>query len=300
MSAKKIDNVILDLGGVSMMRDGMMAEMTQAKLLALESKRRLVKTRQGVLKAQREAEWAAEERHLAALNLIEARQVLKGARLEVTRWKLQNEKKLKAMRARAREQRLQRQKAERKLAAAKSKYSKAQTKLEKASNTSVTDDSQDDDEVWRLANDVEERQQAVESAEGDVEKTSADGEWLDRGLRRRVKSAQSGARKAREELLVARAHERVARQRLDEAKVHYQTSVQSSQQADKAAEDSEQRLRKAPIQKEYSPYAEKENATLKFNGTGRVKLLRSSAKEVAGASWLLQFGLLMMGCALGA
>lgn len=292
--AKKIDKGILDDGGVSMMRDGMMAEMTAAKLLALESKRKLVKTRQGVLKAQREAEWAAEERHHAALHLIEERQVLKGARLEVTRWKLQNEKKLKAMRTRAREHRLERQKAERKLAAAKKKHSKAERRLEKAADTQARKEDEE-----RHAREVLERQQAVEDAERDVEKTSADGEWLDRGLRRRVKSAQSGARKAREELLVARAHERVARQRLDEAKVHYQTSVQSSQQADKAAEDSEQRLRKAPIQKVYSPYPEKENASAKINGTRREKSLRSAAKEVVGASWLLQLGLLMMGFALG-
>merc|ERR1740117_811503 len=115
-----------------MMRDGLMNEMTRARLAALDRLRELRSFREGVLKAQREAEWAAEERHASAKRLGEERQVLKGARLEVTRWKLQNEKKLKAMRARAREHRLERQTAERKLAVAKKKHSKAARRLEKA------------------------------------------------------------------------------------------------------------------------------------------------------------------------
>lgn len=293
MRAQKMDKGILDDGGVSMMRDGMMAEMTRAKLQAIDRKRELRGAREGVLKAQREAEWAAEERHMAAMTLIEARQVLKGARLEVTRWKLRNAKKLKAMRARAREQRLERQKAERKLAAAKRKYSKAEKRLRIASNESATETNsskgEDNDDVERLAREVEERQEAVESAERDVETTSADGEWLDRGLRRRVKSAQQGARKKREELLVARAHERVARERLEDAKEHYITAVRSSQQADKAAEDSELKLRKAPV----SVYTTPQKANFTNDGAGKKdKLLRSSSPSSAGASWMSLLGLL--------
>jgi len=261
--AKKLDSGILDLGGVAMMRDGLMAEMSSARLDALDRKRKLRSAREGVLKMQREAEWAAEERHLTAKNLVEARQSLKSERQEVTRWKLQNEKKLKAMRAKAREHRQERQKAERKLAAAKRKEREAKRRLRIASDVNETqtgspspaDEGEDGDEeeVWRLAREVEDRQQAVQRAEGDVEKTSADGEWLDRGLQRRVKGSQSRARKSREELLVSRARERVSREHLDDAKKRYIAAVKASQFADKAAEDSEIRLRKAPVSPQSTP-----------------------------------------------
>jgi len=285
--AKEADKGTLDAGGVSMMRDGMMAEMTRAKLQAIDKMRELRSAREGVLKAQREAEWATEERHTSAKNLDEARQVLKGARMEVTRWKLQNAKKVAAKRARAREQRQQRQKSERKLAAAKRNYTKAQQRLEVASANETLDEEaspggpEDSAEVWKLARDVEERQQAVEQAEQDVEKTSADGEWLDRGLRKQVKGAQTGARDAREELLEARARERVSRDRLDEAKEHYITAVKASQQAEKAAENSERRLREAPLS--YTPPGSNTSA----NNTNVTKTpVRSSAMHLAGGTSL--------------
>merc|ERR1719506_3435684 len=132
--------------------------MTGARLEALDKSRNLRIARSGVLKAQREAEWAAEERHMSAKSLRETRQVLKGARLEVTRWKLQNEKKLKAKRAKALEQRQERQAAEQDLEAAKSKYSKAQRRLRIASSNATAETEpgspesvEDDDEVDSLA-----------------------------------------------------------------------------------------------------------------------------------------------------
>lgn len=297
VNAKKIDKGILDSGGIAMVRDGLLAEMTRARLEALDRLRELRVAREGVLKAQREAEWAAEERHMSAKNLQESRQVLKGARLEVTRWKLQNEKKLKAMRAKAREQRQERQKAERKLEAEKLKYSKAQRRLRIASaNTSESGEgegAEDGDEVWRLAREVEEHQEAVERAEKDVESTTADGEWLDRGLRRRVKGAQTGARQAREELLEARARERVSRERLDEAKDHYVKAVKASQWAEKAAQESEKKLRKAPV----SAYPAANSSAVKKN-TG--KELRGSASYLRGGAWIPLLVLLTVSRAVAA
>jgi len=289
-NAKTIDGGILDAGGAAMMRDGLMNEMTRARLAALDRLRELRSFREGVLKAQREAEWAAEERHASAKRLGEDRQVLKGARLEVTRWKLQNEKKLKVMRAKAREQRQERQKADRKLTAEKRRYSQAEQRLRiAASNHSESDgnvsaseeDEQDggEDEVWRLAREVEERQQAVEKAERDVEKTSADGEWLDRGLRRRVKGAQKGARTSREELLEARARERVSRERLDDAKKRYVAAVTASQLAEKTAKDSEAKLREAPLSN-----AKTNATTVKLND--KESSLHSAASHLVGCSWL--------------
>jgi hypothetical protein len=293
MKAKKIDSGILDAGGVAMMRDGLMAEMTRAKLESLERMREVRLAREGVLEAQREAEWATEERHTSAGKLIESRQALKGERLEVTRWKLQNEKKLKKMRARAREQRLERQKAERKLEAAKRKYSKAKQRFRVAStNTTANaanesideEDVQDEDslqegeEVWKLAKEVERRQEAVERAEKDVERTSADGEWLDRGLRRRVKGAQSGARKSREDLLESRARERVSRQRLEEAKEHYVRAVNAAKFADKAAQEAEQKLRKAPM----SPYSTSQGLAAPVQNNSTPSLRGKAASNLPG------------------
>lgn len=309
-AAKKMGQGILDDGGASLRRDGLLAELTQAKMVALESKRALRNTREGVLTAQREAEYAIQERRDAATKLAETRRVLKGERLEVTRWKLQNEKKLKAMRARAREERQERQKAERAVEAAKLKHREAKQRLRIASNENgdaneteadeTTESEKDEDvtadqlaEQRQLEIEVEKRQQAVEQAERDVEKTSADGEWLDRGLRRRVKSAQGGARKAREELLVSRAHERVSQERLEDAKLHYVTAVKSSQQADKAAEQAELELRRAPT----SLQAEQKKADSTVSAKEGTELtLHSAACWIPGSLWLSLLTLFSMRC----
>lgn len=294
VGAKALDKGVVDSGGVALVRDGLLADMTSAKLEALEWKRKLRIARKGVLEAQREAEWAAEERHAAAKKLEDSREALKSARLEVTRWKLQNAKKLKAKRARAQQQRQERLKAEQKLANAKEKYNKAEKKLHVAShaNISANESASDEDndqasqeiegeEIWKLAKDVEERQTAVEQAETDVESTSADAEWLDRGLRRRVKSAQKMARTSREELLESRAMERVSRSRLQDAKDHYVKSVSSSEDADKGAYDSAVKLRNAPVNLYPGTNGTAPNAT-----APKAAALRSSSHLASGLTWL--------------
>lgn len=293
--AAKVDKTVLDAGGVAMKRDGLMAELTRARLEALDRKRKLRLAREEVLKAQRQAEWAAEERHMSAQKLLEARQDLKSARLEVVRWKLRNEKKLKAMRAKAQEQRVERQKAQRKLVAARSQVKKARRRLRIAANASehagngTADEEEDEQDVWEAARDLERRQQAVERAEDEVEKASADGEWLDRGLQRRVKRAQSGARRAREELLEGRARERVSRQNLDDTKDEYVEAVAASQRADKASEVAERNLRKAP-----SSYKETAGGKDGKAQKGIERALatqppppRSASANLAGSAWLV-------------
>jgi len=276
----------MDSGGVAMVRDGLLAEMTRARLEALDKSRLLRIARSGVLKAQREAEWATEERHMSAKNLQDARQVLKGKRLEVTRWKLSNEKKLKAKRAKALEQRQEKQAAEQDLEAARTKYSKAQRRLRIASSNATeldpgsNESTAADDEMDSRAAEVEERQEAVEEAERDVEKTSADGEWLDRGLKREVKGAQTGARKAREELLEGRARERVSRERLEEAKVHYVTAVKASQSAEKASREAERKLREAPL----SPYPGPEGVAAVVKEKNATAVHSSAWRRTGGAS----------------
>jgi hypothetical protein len=234
-----------------MLRDGLKAEMTQARLEALNKKRQLRVARENVIKAQRQVEYATQERHMKVESLEDATQVLKGSKSEVSKWKIRNEKKLKAARAKAREQRQEKKRAERKLAAAKSKYHKAKRRLRIASNESITNSSanassQDEEEVWKAQRDVEERRQAVEDAELQVDQTSADAEWLDRGLQRRVKDSQRGAKKAREELLEGRARERVSKESLEEAKDNYLEALSASKESDKVAEETELKLRQAP------------------------------------------------------
>lgn len=202
MMASRSQNGTVDAGGVAMQRDGLMAEMTSLRLEALNRLRDLRTARQGVLTAQREAEWASEERHTSAHHLEEAREGLKDSRREISRWKLENEKKLKAKRVKARQQRLERQRAERKLADARREFSKAQDELREASFNTDEADSGDTnssnvtaEDIWELQREAREKQQAVEAAERDLDNASRETEYLDRGLQQRVKGAQSGARK---------------------------------------------------------------------------------------------------------
>jgi hypothetical protein len=290
----------IDAGGVAMKRDGLLSEMTRARLEAVDRLRELRTARQGVLTAQRESEWASEERHMSAQKLDQDREGLKNSRREVTKWKLDNEKKLKAMRARAREQRQERQKAERKLEEAERKHAKAQRKLQVAeaniSDFEIDDDNnitEEADEVWQLRRDVEQRGQAVEDAEKLVEKTKTDSEWLDHDLRRKVKTSQSSAKRSREELLESRARERVSGTHLEEAKEAYFEAVKESKQADKAAQEAERKLRAAPL----SASAPDESVALAGKAVNKSEVvedasLRSSAPNVfptAAVSVLLCF-----------
>lgn len=293
MTSGKADQGILDSGGVAMIRDGLLALMTRARMEALDRKRDLRTARQGVLQAQREAEWATQERTLSAKNLEDARQGLKGARLEVTRWKLQNEKKVKVLRAKAREQRQDRRKAEQKLDAAKRKHAKAQHRLRiaTASSANSTEDNladvnvtEDEDQIWKLAQEAEDKQEAVKRAEKDLETTKVEGEWLDRGLRRRVEGARTGAAQSREELLEGRARERVSSSALEEAKDHYVKAVKSSQYADKAAKEAEEKLRNAPL-------TDKEKKDGKKDSKDATP--HSAASRLAGVHWLQPLFLLV-------
>lgn len=296
---KKADKTILDAGGVSLMRDGLLAEMTRARLEALDKKRQLKTARAGVLTAQREKEYATEERHNSAAALIAKREVLKKEREGIDRWKLQNEKKLKTMRAKARLERLERQRAERRLREAKKKYSKAREELRTASNETIADG----EEVWKAGQEVEKRQKAVEELEAELEKDTEDGEWLDRGLQQRVKRAQKDAKKTREELQEGRARERVARDNVQEAKDKYLAAVSSSQQADKAAQDAEKKLREAPTSakeaKEQKLQALKELKQKATNLSPQTKVKGSMVKDHPTPSasirpWLSLFAVLAL------
>jgi len=234
-----------------MLRDGMLDALKHSRLEALDRKREVRIAREAVIKDQREAEWSFQERHMAAQRLISSKESLTAERQEVTRWKLRNAKKLKKKRSLAREQRQDKQLAEQRLAESQLEYKKARRRFRILANES--DDSEqgggedsESQDLSKKAAEVESRRQAVRDAEKDVDKTSSDAEWLDRGLRRNVQHAKTEAQSAREDLLEARARERVAKKKLEKSKYKYVHAVQQSKEADKASEVIEERLRTAP------------------------------------------------------
>lgn len=244
--SRRADSNTLDNGGVPLIHDGIRAQFMDAKLEALKSQRELRAARGGVLKAQREAEWATEERKSSEEGVRMAKTVLKDAEGKVKKWKLQNAEKLKAMRAQARQRRREQKESRRDLLKAKERLREAKLRL----RTSVRNDTElasAEDEEGKLRRLVVKRQKAVVEAEKALVKRKKDADWLDRGLRKQVRKARRSVNNAREDLLTARALERVSRERREDAKLRYMNAAEQVQLRDEAASDLKNKLAENPL-----------------------------------------------------
>mmetsp|Transcript_118655 Transcript_118655/g.215789 ORF Transcript_118655/g.215789 Transcript_118655/m.215789 type:complete len:392 (+) Transcript_118655:185-1360(+) len=242
----RADSNTLDNGGMPLIHDGIRAQLMDAKLEALKSQRELRAARGGVLKAQREAEWATEERKSSEKSVRVAKTVLKDAKEKVERWKLQNAERLKAMRAKARQRRREQKEARRDLLRAKERLRKAKLRLQ-TSVSNETEVASAEDEEGKLRRLVVKRQKAVVEAEKALVKRKKDADWLDRGLRKQVVKARHGVKHAREDLLTARAMERVSREWREEAKLRYMNAAEQVQSRDEAASDLKDKLAENPL-----------------------------------------------------
>lgn len=239
---KRARGQTLDSGGAPLIHEGIRQEYVHLKLEALDSQRHLRTARAGVLKAQREAEWATEERKSTEQNMEMAKKVLKDAEDKVDKWKLQNANRLKAMREKTKKQRGEEEAARKELAKAKRRLKRAKWQLR--NETLAAAEKESELKFRRL---VQKRRKAVSDAEKALAKRQADADWLDRGLRKRVVKAREGVRDAREDLLTARAMERVSRERREDAKKAYVKAAEEAQSEEKAAAEMKGKLLENPV-----------------------------------------------------
>lgn len=252
-SEEKGRGPVNDSGGIPLIREGIRVHLQHAQLRAFDSHRALRKARDGIIKAQRDAEWASQERREAVARLHKVRLGLKDAESDVVKWELKHAKKMQAMRAKTSENRLARQRAKKRLKDAKDDLREAMTQQQHRDAGDEAEDQHRDqvatavDAEWERRRQVEEKQQAVVHAENDLRKVRNDADWLDRGLQKDVHKARARAKRTLQDLHTARAMERVTRQELEAAKRDYLRLAATTQRHDKARERLETKLQNQPM-----------------------------------------------------
>jgi len=97
--AEKLHGLVSDGGGEPMIRADIKVHLARAQIQNLHSRRALREARGGVLEAQRQAEWASQERQEQTEYLREAKSNYEKSKDDVAKWRLKSARKLKKMRS---------------------------------------------------------------------------------------------------------------------------------------------------------------------------------------------------------
>jgi hypothetical protein len=98
-SDKKMRDLVLDSGGVPLIRDGVQNLLLRAQADEISEKRHLRRARNDVLRAQRQSDWATRQRHEETSDLRDATHTLRDARKDLHEWREQEKDKLKDLKA---------------------------------------------------------------------------------------------------------------------------------------------------------------------------------------------------------
>lgn len=244
-----LDDVILDSGGVPLLHDHVRSLLLGAQLAAYDARRLLRRARGSVLKAQRQAEWAMEETGDCAAKLSQSQAVLKNKDAELETWKLQNARKLKALRAKRSEQRAELKRTEVLLERARKRFALVQYKARYARNRQrwlrLLPQVRDSfvklkAKAFRLREQVAESQKEVQEAE-------SKGRWVERGLTRERDKAQQLVKKDVRRLHTAQQMERLLNDELDKAKATYRRASAASQVREAKAAELKVKLSQHPL-----------------------------------------------------
>lgn len=255
-SVRHVDKQVFDSGGDPLIHDGLQMNLQSSKLDVRDGRRNLRKARNGVLEAQREAEWAVEERveDIADLKARKAR--LRVTQAKVREWKQRNTHKLEKMRQ-------SQELVHGRQVLAENDLKKAETALQKFEERQGKHKNHDDaeDTEWKLRREVERRKLADRRAQAKQRKLLSDSEWLDRNLQKEVKDVQQAVGRGREELRQARAMEKMTRHRLEGAKDIYRGAAKESQTLGQKAAALEAKLEDHPLPTDLPPNLSEEART---------------------------------------
>merc|ERR1712100_184203 len=187
-AAQSDSNHIFDSGGTSMIRDGIKTALERAQVNEYHSRRELRQARERVLTAQRQAEWASQEREEDTEQLKEAKRGFENSRDDVAHWRLRSAKKLKAIRAKRRKLRQRKEDAEKDLKKAEERLEKAERRLERKEGDRVDNEAK----VAESRQEVKAYSKKAQDTEDDLAQQKKDAEWLDRGLKDDVDRSKRG------------------------------------------------------------------------------------------------------------
>lgn len=252
------NNIAIDSGGASLVHESVRTRLEVAHLQALRHKRFLRRLQAGILKFQRQAEWAAEERLKQRSRLHDAKSILKHAEEEVAAWELRSARKLKATRARAREMRSELLHAEADLDESKKKVRVLRQKLKRAKSTEerasalkrLNAAKNEAVKVRRLA---ATRRRVVELVESKLQNEERDAEWLSKGTDKKRDAANDAVEVAVTQMHAARGMERFSRERLERAKLRYRKAAVTEEKLHEKVVQLEADFQKSPLPQTVGP-----------------------------------------------
>jgi len=232
-------NLAIDSGGVSLKREGLRQRLEKTRFEATDAKRALRVQRGLVLQAQRDAESAMKMSHDEDARLLDAKTHLQNEKRKAAEWELNHVKKVKRMRAKVAELRVEHMRTLSHLREVRRKLHVARKKVKRDPNDhGAIHEVAVYGKAWkRLRWKVEEQKEAVIEAEEALKKEQEDGAWVMRGIRKDVQRVAQELQGEYKLLRGDEGSERAARKRLNLAKQKYQKlSDQSQELAMKQAE----------------------------------------------------------------
>mmetsp|Transcript_86305 Transcript_86305/g.279456 ORF Transcript_86305/g.279456 Transcript_86305/m.279456 type:complete len:376 (+) Transcript_86305:143-1270(+) len=244
------DDVMVDSGGASLLRDGVRNRLELARMKALDGKRLLYFARNTVLKAQRQAEWAIGEHSATVAGLRKMKGELKTKEEEAANWKLQSAEELNATRAEEAAQLAELEKREGQLTKAKRRLKR----LRKQLLHEVMDGKRLREEVvaakavfWRRARRAKEEREKLQRLRDERQKTETNTKRVGKALSKELASTKQEVRKVLDRLRTTRAMDRLSREELDKAKQRYREAVAMSHRRDATVTRLRGELSKHPL-----------------------------------------------------
>lgn len=258
LSDSKRSNLGMDSGGTSLVHEGIRARLEVGRLESLRHKRLLRQLQGGILKFQRQAEWAAQERLNQRKKLHDAKLVLKQADGEVDGWELRSARNLKATRSHERELQTELLKTEAELDEAKKRLRVARLRLKRAKSSDervralkrLEQAKLKARKVQRLA---ASRRRVLELVEEKLENEERDAKWLGRSSNKKRDAAKDAVDHAVTQLAAARGMERFSRERLEKAKLRYRKAAVTEEKINDEVTQLEADFKVTPLQQAPGP-----------------------------------------------
>lgn len=231
---RKLGNVGTDGGGVSLEHEGLRQQFRLARLQAMDGTHKLRDARDGVLRAQRGAEWAAEETREEVERVKKVEDHLAETKIEARRWAKRSRAKLAEMRDERVAFRRAANRTLRQLRIANKELTQAQVELTQAEDLAHAGAKVRKVIVaarvvtrlhWKLRKQEKEMQKAGKA----YKKQKQDSSWFQRGLSKEVAEAARLVSKQEKELGTARDMERTSRKQLQKAKDDYREAAEQRQ-----------------------------------------------------------------------
>jgi len=246
--SETVGDSLMDSGGQALLRDGVRLRLQHARLTALDAKRRLRRARGGILNAQRQAEWAADEHENEVTRLHESQSILRHKEHELEEWQQEHAQRLEAMRKELAKRREEVNRTKQHRARAKQRLFKMRRRLARAEGQRreswqrLEAEAERSYERWHKR--LKEERQAMKHLKQRLRKHEDNAEWIEEGLNREIREAQNLVDGDLRKLREARSMEELSRGELENAKQQYREAAVASQQRDTVAARLQERLAK--------------------------------------------------------